>query len=348
MSLWIIFLTGLTTGGLSCLAVQGGLLASVITNQKEEEFEKDGKNTKFSSFDVLDWQPALTFLFSKLVSHSVLGFFLGMLGSAFSISLGIRLTFQAFTAFFMFATAMNLLDVHPVFRYVSFQPPRFVQRFVYNRTKSKAFFAPAVLGALTIFIPCGVTQAMEVLAISSGSPIQGALIMFVFVLGTSPLFAGLGITTAKLSEGWREKFLKFAAVVLVFMSLYSINGILTVLDSPFSFQKLANAAISSFDKKFSESEVVEVVDGVQKVTIEIFPNGYSPKYFKVKQNTLVEMTVENRATYTCAADFTFREFGIREFIGVSDAKIFTFTPTQKGKFTFSCSMGMYSGVMEVI
>jgi hypothetical protein len=31
MDLWVIFLTGLTTGGLSCLVVQGGLLATAIS-----------------------------------------------------------------------------------------------------------------------------------------------------------------------------------------------------------------------------------------------------------------------------------------------------------------------------
>ena len=36
MDLWVIFLTGLTVGGLTCLAVQGGLLASVITSREEE------------------------------------------------------------------------------------------------------------------------------------------------------------------------------------------------------------------------------------------------------------------------------------------------------------------------
>lgn len=39
MNLWVIFLTGLTVGGLTCLAVQGGLLASVIA-AKESEGEK--------------------------------------------------------------------------------------------------------------------------------------------------------------------------------------------------------------------------------------------------------------------------------------------------------------------
>ena len=40
MNLWIIFLTGLTTGGLACLAVQGGLLTSIIANQKDQEIDE--------------------------------------------------------------------------------------------------------------------------------------------------------------------------------------------------------------------------------------------------------------------------------------------------------------------
>ncbi len=41
MNLWVIFMTGLTVGGLTCLAVQGGLLSSIITARKEgrEAFE---------------------------------------------------------------------------------------------------------------------------------------------------------------------------------------------------------------------------------------------------------------------------------------------------------------------
>ena len=46
MNLLLIFLTGLTTGGLSCLAMQGGLLASVIANQKDQEHDHIKNNKK--------------------------------------------------------------------------------------------------------------------------------------------------------------------------------------------------------------------------------------------------------------------------------------------------------------
>ena len=42
MDLWLIFLTGLTVGGLTCLAVQGGLLASVIAGREKERLGEGG------------------------------------------------------------------------------------------------------------------------------------------------------------------------------------------------------------------------------------------------------------------------------------------------------------------
>lgn len=354
MNLLLIFLTGLTTGGLSCVAMQGGLLASVIANQKEEEHDEikssKKKRQQFSlpSFDQLDWQPVLMFLVTKLIAHTILGFLLGLLGSAISLSLGLRLTFQIFTALFMFATAMNLLNVHPIFRYVVFQPPKFMQRWVRNTTKNKALFAPGLLGLLTIFVPCGVTQAMEVVAINSGSPIYGALIMFSFVLGTSPLFAIIGVATAKLSEGWYQKFTKFAAVSLVIMAIYSINGVLLVLDSPLTLNTFFNPIVSAFSNNSHQATVNTTQDGYQEVLINVQSNGYEPNYLKVKKGQPVKLTLQSKDAYSCAAAFTFKEYGIKTFLKANDTQVFTFTPVSKGKFRFACSMGMYTGIMEVI
>ncbi len=376
MNLWVIFLTGLTTGGLACLAVQGGLLTSIIANQKEQELEtleenKDqlkakkraqylAKMNSYSSLtklDKLDWMPVSIFLVAKLISHTLLGFFLGFLGEKLSLSLGVRLTFQAFTAFFMFATAMNLLDVHPIFRFVLIQPPKFIQRMVRGSSKNKALFAPAFLGFLTIFIPCGVTQAMEVLAINTASPIQGALIMFAFVLGTWPLFGLIGVATAKLSEGWHKNFTKIASYLLIAMAVYSINGVLLVMNSPLTLQNITRPITYFFsDDRFAgegkngqlgRGQAV-VQNGVQKVTIEAQNSGYSPKYFSVQAGVPVELTIRTNDVYSCAAAFVFKEFGISVFLGPTDSKSFTFTPTKKGRFTYSCSMGMYTGVMEVL
>lgn len=352
MNLWAIFLTGLTSGGLSCLAMQGGLLASIIANQKEEELKNKNKDNSPGSFDQLDWLPVSLFLLTKLIAHVLLGFFLGWLGSKIELNLTIRLIFQSIAALFMLATAGNLLNLHPIFRYVVFQPPKFVQRMVKNSTKSKALFTPVVLGLMTIFIPCGVTQAMEVLAITSGSPIIGALIMFFFVLGTLPLFAIVGVATAKLSETFKQSFMKITAATLIFLGLSSVNGVLTVLNAPITFSKMTQSITYFFsDERVLSKQMssqTKTTNGVQQILIQVKSNGYSPNKVQAKVNVPVELTLQTKDTYTCASSFIFKAFNISMQLGPNDSQTVTFTPTKKGRYSFTCSMGMYTGILEVI
>lgn len=347
MNLWLIFLTGLTSGGVTCAAMQGGLLASTIANQK--------KSKSIEGLGVDDWAPVTAFLTTKLIAHMILGALLGWLGSRVELSLSVKLFFQILAALFMLATAFNLLELHPIFRYLAIQPPKFVYKWLKHTTLSSSLFAPALFGVLTILIPCGVTQAMEVIAITSGSPVIGALTMGVFILGTAPVFALIGLATARLSESWRSSFLHAAAILLIFMSLYSVNGVLKVLDSPYSLDRLGPQIVQwlppydSTPKSTATDPNVKLENGTQKVTLSVSNGGYSPKYFRVKNNVPVELTLETTGNvYSCATAFTFKAFDIKDFLKPSDSKVHTFTPTKKGLYTFACSMGMYSGTMEVI
>ncbi len=342
MNLTVIFLTGLTTGGISCMAVQGGLLASLVSNQKE-------KNTATS---------LVFFLVAKLLTHILLGFLLGWIGSAITLSVGARLVFQSIAAFFMLATAANLLQLHPIFRYIAIQPPKFLQRFVRSTTKSETIFAPVVLGAATIFIPCGVTQAMEVLAISTGSPWQGASIMAAFTIGTMPVFAGIGYLAQTLKSFWQDSFAKIAATALIIMGIWSFNGVLLVLDAPITLQRIAHPVVYFFsDERFKPTPVLQAgstAPGVvetataQLVKIQVTNHGYSPNKIQVKAGKPVELTLQSKETYSCALSFILQEFGVAVDLKPTDTKKVSFTPNKKGTFTFSCSMGMYSGTLEVI
>lgn len=175
--------------------------------------------------------------------------------------------------------------------------------------------------------------------------------MFFFVLGTSPLFAILGVATAKLSETFNQRFMKFAAITLVFLGLSGLNGIATVLDAPITFSKAARPITYFFsDERFSSAgrgTGVTATDGVQQIVIQVQNNGYSPNKIKVKVGIPVEMTLQTDGVYSCASSFVFKEFDIRLQLGPTDSKTVSFTPTMKGNYTFTCSMGMYTGVLEV-
>jgi heme/copper-type cytochrome/quinol oxidase subunit 2 len=171
------------------------------------------------------------------------------------------------------------------------------------------------------------------------------------------MFVIIGIATAKLSESWKSYFLRFAAVLLIGMALYSLNGILQVSDSPYSLERLGPHIVKllpPYDDSVGARRGspidpnVIVVNGIQLVTITIDNSGYMPKSFAVKAGIPVSLKVSSGEVYTCASAFTFRAFGINAYVKPNTDQVFTFTPDKKGLYTFSCSMGMYSGTMEVI
>lgn len=335
MDLWLVFLTGLTVGGLTCLAVQGGLLASVIAAREEEDLES-GSKVKLTIVSTI------AFIAAKLFAYTILGFILGAFGGALNISPLVQTVMQFIAGLYMIAIALDLLKVHPIFRYAVIQPPRFLTRMVRSKSKSKDLFAPLFLGALTIFIPCGTTLAMEALAIASSNAFLGALIMFIFVLGTVPLFFGVGFLTSILGDNFQGKFLKFAGFIVLYLGITSANGALVVMGSPISLPTL------SIDLSGNNELQNQVSDINQNPEIIITSSGYSPNYIRVKKGEPVSINLKSINAFSCALAFRIPSLGISKNLQPNDNQQVTFVPTQTGKIPFSCSMGMYTGMIEVI
>lgn len=344
MNLWVIFITGLTVGGLTCLAVQGGLLASTIAARNENDLEK-GKVGKHNFF------PVIAFLIAKFIAYVILGFLLGAFGQVLALSDEVQITMQLIAGLYMVAIALNLLNVHPIFRYAVIQPPKFLTRLVRNQSKSKDLFAPAFLGFMTIFIPCGTTLAMEALAISSGSAFMGAAIMGAFVLGTVPLFFGLGFLTTALGDTFKMRFYKFAGLAVLYLGISSINGSLVAFGSPITLQSIAEN--SPIQINLNPEERVAVVQNrklgqTQILDLNVLPDGYSPAYFQVQSGTPLKLNLITSGKPTCASAFRIPTLGISKRLAANTTTTLDIPPQNPGKIPFTCSMGMYRGVIEVI
>lgn len=336
INLWTIFLTGLITGGLTCLAVQGGLLAATIA-QREEEKIKD--KTKQSGNAL----PILVFLVAKLIAYTALGFLLGWFGSLFQLSLTAQIVMQVAVAIFMIGTALNILSVHPIFRYFVVQPPKSLTRLVRNQSKSKSLFAPALLGAFTVFIPCGTTQAMMALAIGSGNPFLGMAVLFAFILGTSPLFFTLGYFATRLGESLHEKFMKVAAFALIILAVFNLNNVLALTGSSWTLGNIFNQT-EKVETNMSKAPVAQ-----QNVVISIKSNGYTPNVLTVKAGTNVSFKLENDGAYTCASSFTIPYFNYQKVVPAGKTETIALKmPDKPTQIPFMCSMGMYRGVINVI
>ena len=326
------------------MAVQGGLLASTIAAREEEDI-RAGLHRKHNVL------PTLTFLVTKFIAYIILGFVLGSFGSALSLSDSARIAMQIAAALYMIVVALNLLNVHPIFRYAIIQPPRFLSKLVRNQAKSKDLFAPAFLGALTVFIPCGTTLAMEALAISSGSPFLGAGILGVFVLGTSPLFLGLGFLTTVLGDAFKTKFLKIAGVGVLYLGITSLNGALVLAGSPINLQTIADNSPIQIDLSGGSAEQQsgpQVANGVQEVNIQALANGYSPNYVQIKAGVPVRLNLIAGARLGCTSQFRIPALGISRNLVPNTTSTIEFTPQQKSKIIGTCAMGMFYVTMEAV
>lgn len=323
-NIWIPLITGLTTGGLSCFAVQGGLLTSALA----QEGTGDVKYLKEKSI--------LMFLLAKLVAYILLGALLGTLGSAIVISPVFQGWLQIFVGFYMLATAGRLLDLHPIFRYFVIQPPKAFLKLARRGSQAQSFFAPALLGFLTVLIPCGITQAMMLLAISSGSAYLGASIMFFFVLGTSPVFFLIGLAATSLLKN--KAFSVIAAAFILILGIMSINSGQILRGSVHTLQNYWKVIVNS-----SETAKIGSV-----VNITVRSNGYESDVNTLKVNVPVKLNLITNNVGGCARAFTIPAFNISKVLPTTGTTTIEFTPTKTGLLTYTCSMGMYSGSFNVI
>lgn len=351
----VAFVTGLTTGGLSCLAVQGGLLASSLEHQLEQQLDlqiedeiaarrakRSGKKRNRTLTHPQLALPIALFLAAKLAAYTILGFLLGALGSVLQLTATMRAILLITIGIFMVGNALRMFNVHPIFRYFAIEPPRFITRYIRRTAKNnQSNFAPLFLGALTVLIPCGVTQGMMAVAVGTGSALQGAALMFAFVLGTSPVFFALSYLAMKLGAQLEKWFMRFVAVVMLVLGLVSVNSGLTLVGSPLSLTIIMDSAKRSQSVAVSSS--LPQSDGV---TLYLAANGdgYFPQRLIAKADAEITLNVVTNRTYSCARDFVIPSLGIEKLLPETGTVIITIPPQAAGtRMRFSCSMGMYTG-----
>lgn len=340
LSLWVAFITGLTTGGLSCMAVQGGLLASSLASQIEKEVGVPVKKSKQKPSPHIALPIAL-FLIAKLIAYTLLGALLGALGSVLQMTPTMRAILQFLIAIFMIGNALRMLNVHPIFRYFSFEPPASITRFIRKKAKNKtSLFTPLFLGALTILIPCGITQSMMAAAIATGKPLLGAALMFAFILGTSPVFFILSYFATKLGTLLEKQLVRVVAVVLLVLGLLSIDTGLNLLGSPYSITKLIQ----------TNNQVAEVVpsdsatESANSITLNVVNSGYEPNILHGPANTELTLNLITKKTTSCSRAFLIPELNVSELLEQSGTKSIQIPAQVPGKvISFTCSMGMYTG-----
>ncbi len=198
------FIVGLIASVSSCLAIVGGLVLSL--------------SAKISQDNVSDTKTFLLFHVGRLVSFAVLGGVLGIIGNA----IGINFTFTAILGLLASIVMLMLgLNLVGVFAKNKIALPS--ELFNFFRKIEHKTFTPLIIGFGTFFLPCGFTQSMQIVALSSGSFTSGMSIMFAFALGTLPMLALLSFGSSSFAHGKHAPlFFKSAGVVVIGLGLFAL------------------------------------------------------------------------------------------------------------------------------
>lgn len=379
MDLFLAFITGLTTGGLSCLAVQGGLLASSLASQVEKDLaasnaaagvavksKKTGQPNKGMAVQSKPRTqlalPIVLFLIAKLAAYTLLGFLLGGLGSMFQLSPAARAVLQIAIGIFMIGNALRMLNVHPLFRYFAFEPPAFLRRKLRkSAANSRASLAtPVFLGLLTVLIPCGITQGMMAVALGTGDPLAGAALMFAFTLGTSPVFFAVAYFATRLGSRLEKSFMTFVAVVMLVLGVWAVDSGLTLAGSPVSVTRLINNMRPATELETYQpgtwdpsgrdpaAEVPGKADVDNMVTVKVEPGGYFPGTVYVRASEPIRLKLVSSKVYTCALSFVIPSLNVQRELEPTGVAYIDIPAQASGtKIPFSCSMGMYTGDIYV-
>lgn len=341
MDLLAVLTTGLLAGGVSCAAVQGGLLAGLITRQR---------NTAPTS---RSWRPQLAddlapvggFLVGKLLSHTVAGALLGLLGGAMQLAPGVQTGLQIVAGLLIITFGLAQLGVAGV-RKIVIEPPLSWLRIVRNRARSQAALAPAMLGVATVLIPCGVTLSVAALAVTSGSALAGATTMAVFVIGTMPLFAALGYAARKAATAWRGRLALITGLVVVAMGLYTLNGGLERSGSPLAASRIGQTL--GLAAAPADTTTVSLSDGRQTAVITASTGSYRPGNVQVKAGVPTTLVVQSENAQGCVQSFVIPSLGEQRILPATGETRIELGVLGKGTLDYSCGMGMYTGVITVV
>ncbi len=334
--LGVVFLVGLTAGLSTCMALVGGFILGISARHAE----KHPNATPMQKF-----RPHLFFNLGRIGGYALLGGILGAIGSAVQFSAGTLGVMTLGVGLVMLGLGIKLIGIFPRMEDGGLTLPKGISRAlgIKNNNKEYNHGGAMITGALTFFLPCGFTQAMQLYAVSTGSFLQGALIMGMFALGTAPGLLSIGGLTSAVKGVFAKRFFKFAGVLVISLAFFNITNGYNLI----GWQIPAISHQSSVISNNANDPNVIMLDGVQVVSMIENASGYSPNKFTIRKGVKVRWEIDAQAPSSCASSLVSPKLGVQKTLKAGK-NVIEFIPTETGEVPFSCSMGMYTGMFNVV
>lgn len=324
-----IFFLGLTASVSSCLAMVGGLLLSVSASWDKNH----PKATKWQKIE-----PQIYFNIGRIVGYFVLGGLTGLLGRELILSVHASGIVKVLISLIMIWLGLNILELLPK-KFCSMPLPAFAVRHLRNLSHSESILGPFFLGGLTYFIPCGFTQSMQLLALSSGDFSTGALIMTIFALGTLPALLGIGALSAFAQGKAGRIFIMIAGSASLLLGLGGLQAGLNLAGV-----HITVPAIFSSTKE-SDPNVTIDGNGQQIISVSISEKGYNVGDFVIEPGKTTWIYAKAGSLSGCLNSMIIPAFNVNQVMNKGENWVGPIRPTKD--FAFMCSAGIYRANVRV-
>jgi sulfite exporter TauE/SafE/copper chaperone CopZ len=317
----LAFLIGLTASVTSCMAVTGGLLIALAVKYNE------------ASPGLPAWErfrPHLAFNAGRLISYALLGGAVGALGSALTLTPAVTSALVVAASAVMILLGLQMLHLLPAFGRLPIIP-KAVAHGIHDFAERNSASGALALGALTFFLPCGFTQALQLYVLAKGSFTVGALTMLAFALGTLPALLSLSALSGFARGAFQKHFLRFAGTAVILLGVLNIQYGFVLAGS--------NAGPAAGPAQVAQA-LPPVTGGKQVVEMKINGYDYIPNLFTVKEGVPVEWRIDARNAAGCGRILLSRSLGIQKFLSDTEINVLAFTPKAAGRYSFNCGMGM--------
>jgi sulfite exporter TauE/SafE len=322
------FLIGLMASVSTCIAVTGGLWVGFAARLEE------AGGTGLKKF-----YPHLLFNLGRLVSYALLGGLIGAIGSALTLSPAMSAGITIAASLIMILFGLRMLKLFPSFGgFRALVPLRFL-KWMNERMAGNTNIAALSFGAVTFFLPCGFTQALQLYVLARGDFVVGALTMFIFALGTMPALLALSAGTSLSTGRLRGYFLKAAGAAIVLLGIVNIQSSLVTGGQD---QNLSAISVPAATDPANQSRLGGVVlsDGKQIASMKIVGLDYVPNRFSVDAGKPVEWHIDAKEAEGCGRVLVIPKLRLSRLLSREQSNVIAFTPWEAGEIEFNCGMRM--------
>jgi sulfite exporter TauE/SafE len=335
----VALLLGLAAGVSTCMALVGGLVLALSAGFQARLVATGSPSGGLGA----QMRPALVFVGGRIAGYAILGAALGAVGASVTMPPQVTAILMIAVAIVMTLLGARLTGLSPrIAGWSPTLPMGLGARLGLGDGNVSAYSdgRAAALGAASFFLPCGFTQAVQIYALSTGSPLFAGAIMAVFAIGTAPGLLGLAGLPVVVPSRARPTLLRLVGVVVIGFAVVNAGA-------GFRLSGLTLPSLGAGPVVAAQPAGNLASDGRQTLTTYQDAGGYRPGNVAIYAGVPTRWTIESSTVKTCASFLVVPDLGIQVILH-EGANTIDLPALRPGTLAYSCSMGMYGGRITVV